>query len=167
MTLNKTYIVITAAFFAIFLSGCGAVKQAAGPSDALKTYIDAYDRKDVATMKQAYSKATAKMYEDTAQKRKISVDEIINEQLKITSDEALTSKVKIVGEKIDGDTAIVEVENEGREENEKIPMVKEDGIWKLALDKYIEDVQKKMLEDMRKNVPNSNSSAPKSETNKQ
>jgi hypothetical protein len=153
----KNYIVITTALVAIFILGCStAVKQAAGPSDTLKTYIDAYDRKDIATMKQTYSKGTIKMYEDVAQKQQTSVDEIIKQQIEVASTNGgLTSKVQTVGEKIEGDTAIVEVKSEGTEENEKIPLVKEDGVWKLALDKYIADIQKRMLEDMNKPNPKS------------
>lgn len=152
----KNYIVITTALVAIFIIGCGAAKQTTGPSDTLKKYIDAYDRKDIAAMKETYSKGTIKMYEDVAQKQKTSVDEIIKEQIEVASTNGgLTSKVQTVGEKIEGDTAVVEVKSEGTQENEKIPLVKEDGMWKLALDKYIADIQKRMLEDMNKPNPKS------------
>ena len=149
----KTYIVITTALLAIFLTGCGGgetVKPpAASPSETFKQYVSAYDRKDVAALKQTFSKGTIKMYENVAQRQRISPDEALESQFDAPLLGDLKSQVEIVSEKIDGDTAIVEIKSKGKE-NEKIPLVREDGMWKLALDKYAETVIKKMNEDMNR-----------------
>jgi hypothetical protein len=66
-------------------------------------------------------------------------------------------------EKIEGDTATVEIKNETTGEFDmKIPLVREDGMWKLARDKYVEEVLKKANEAREKiisemaNTANSN-----------
>ncbi|MBA4185152.1 MAG: hypothetical protein H0X49_14270, partial [Acidobacteria bacterium] len=69
-------------------------------------------------------------------------------------------------------TATVEVKDNSTGNLEKIPFVKEDGVWKVALDKFMEDLMNKMREEM--SMPVSNNSKPddnkqtgnKSETNK-
>jgi hypothetical protein len=167
MKFYKTYALFLCA---LFFAGCaGAGRQSATPSEAFQKYIDAYDRKDIATMKQTYSKDTTKMYEDIAQKRQIPVDDVIKGQFEAGLSGEAASKVKVVGEKIEGDAATVEVKSEGVAETEKIPLVKENGEWKLALDKYMEVIQKKMIEDMKRPLSSPANSTPndssKSNTN--
>ena len=54
-------------------------------------------------------------------------------------------------EKIEGETATVEVQNMmDKEEYEKIPFVKEGGAWKVALDIYMDDLERRIAEDMKK-----------------
>ncbi len=55
-------------------------------------------------------------------------------------------KPDIRNEKISGDTATVEVKNQVLGNYEEMPFVKEDGIWKVALDKFMEDMMKKINE---------------------
>ena len=72
---------------------------------------------------------------------------------------------------IEGETATVEVKNNVSGEFQKIPFVKEDGVWKVALDKFLDDVMKKMKEEMNKmpanlSLPeNVNQVKPETETN--
>lgn len=52
-------------------------------------------------------------------------------------------------EKIEGDKATVEVQNMlDKREYEKIPFVKENGEWKVALDVYMEDLKRRITEEM-------------------
>jgi len=171
----KIYQTIIIALVALFFIGCGGAAnapQTASPTDVLKIYIDASDRKDFAAIKQTFSKGTIKMYEDAAQKRQISVDEIIKEEFELASSAELKSKLELGKETIEGDTATIEVKDNSTGNLERIPFVKEDGVWKVALDKFMEDLMNKMREEM--SMPVSNNSKPddnkqtgnKSETNK-
>jgi len=173
----KIYQTILIALVALWFTGCGDAANspqtaAATPTDVLKTYIEASDRRDLAAVKQTFSKGTMKMYEDTAQKRQVSVDEVIKEQFALDSSDELKSKLQIGKETIAGDTATVEVKDNTTGNLESVPFVKEDGVWKVALDKFMEDLMNKMREQM--SMPASNVSEPggnkqtgnKSETNK-
>ncbi len=156
----KIYQTIIIALVALLFIGCSAATepQIASPIDVLKTYIDASDRKDLAAVKQTFSKGTMKMYEDAAQKRQISVDEVIKDQFELASSAELKSKLESGKETIEGDTATVEVKDNSTGNLERIPFVKEDGVWKVALDKFMEDLINKMREEM--NMPASNLSTP-------
>lgn len=171
----KIYQIMIIALAALWFAGCGGATnapQTASPTDVLKTYVEASDRKDLAAVKQTFSKGTMKMYEDAAQKRKISVDEVIKDQFELASSAELKSKIQSGKETIEGDTATVEAKDNNTGETEKIPFVKEDGVWKIAFDKFMEDLMNKMREEMK--IPASNLSKPdgdkppgsKSETNK-
>lgn len=166
----KIYQTIIIALVALWFIGCGAANapQTASPTDVLKTYIEASDRKDLAAVKQTFSKGTMKMYEDAAQKRQISIDEVIKDQFELASSAELKSKLELGKETIESDTAMVEVKDNTTGNLERIPFVKEDGVWKVALDKFMEDLMNKMREEM--NMPASNLTKPdgsnKSEVNK-
>ena len=45
-------------------------------------------------------------------------------------------------EKIDGETATLEVKNEKTDKWDTLPFVKENSEWKIALDKFVEDMMK-------------------------
>ncbi|MBA3694864.1 MAG: nuclear transport factor 2 family protein [Acidobacteria bacterium] len=167
----KIYQTIIIALVALWFIGCGGAAnapQTVSPTDVLKTYIEASDRKDLAAVKQTFSKGTMKMYEDAAQKRQISIDEVIKDQFELASSAELKSKLELGKETIEGDTAMVEVKDNTTGNLERIPFVKEDGVWKVALDKFMEDLMNKMREEM--NMPASNLTKPdgsnKSEVNK-
>ena len=147
----KNYIVITTVLLAIFLFACSETpqQQQTTPSATMKKYIDAFDRRDLAAAKQTFSKGTMNMYQDLAQKRGKTAHEIIKAQFDTPLFGELRSQVETVNEKIEGDTAVVEIKSRGKE-NEKIPLVREDGEWKLAFNQYMQTVIKKMTEDMNK-----------------
>jgi len=167
----KIYQTIIIALVALWFIGCGGAAnapQTVSPTDVLKTYIEASDRKDLAAVKQTFSKGTMKMYEDAAQKRQISIDEVIKDQFELASSAELKSKLELGKETIEGDTAMVEVKDNTTGNLERIPFVKEDGVWKVALDKFMEDLMNKVREEM--SMPASNLTKPdgsnKSEVNK-
>jgi len=157
----KIYQTIIIALAALLFVGCGTATNAprpASPTDVLKNYVEASDRKDLAAVKQTFSRGTMKMYEDAAQKRKISVDEVIKDQFELPSSADLKSKIQPGAETIEGDTATVEAQDTKTGKFDKIMFVKEEGVWKIAFDKYMEDIRNKMREEMK--IPASNLSKP-------
>ena len=93
------------------------------------------------------------MYEDAAQKREISVDEVIKDQFELATSAELKSKIQPGKETIEGDTAMVEAKDNQSGETEKIPFVKEDGDWKIAFDKFMQNLMNKMRDEMKTPVP--------------
>jgi len=152
----KTYIVITTALLAIFISGCGAAVQTARtPSDTLRALNEASKKKDADGIKKLLSKGTLELLEKNASTQKTTSADLLTRE----NGAPFRELPEIRGEKIEGETAVVEVKSDMRSENDKIPLVKEDGEWKVALDKYAEEARKRFTEEMNKS-PNPESNNP-------
>jgi hypothetical protein len=88
--------------------------------------------KDMAAAKRYLSVGTMEMMEEGAKKMGKSVDEAMK-------DSPATTMPEFSNEKINGDTATVDLKSEGM--TLTMPLVKEGGEWKLAMDKMIKDMQ--------------------------
>lgn len=117
---------------------------AGSPSEVYKAQNEAHKRKDAATMKSNLSRASLELIEKDARAREITLDEWLT--MEEEGGEEITS-IQTRNEKIDGDTATVEINVDGGEEWDVMPFVKEDGRWKIAMDKYVADLQKKLEEN--------------------
>jgi hypothetical protein len=86
----------------------------------------------------------------------------LDESLKKDDGRGLKEMPETRNEKIEGDTATLEVKNAATNDWDKTPFVKEDGKWKLALDKLIDDLEQKRKDELgisdSKPKPMSNSS---------
>lgn len=117
------------------------------PTEAFQTYIKATVNKDIEGLKRSLSKSSLAFIEKAAKEQGKTVDEILtggavqNESKKIP---------EVRNEKITGDTATVEYKDETMPEYMEMPLVKEDGTWKIALDKFMEEVMKKLSEELEK-----------------
>lgn len=110
---------------------------ARSPIETMKALHEAAKKKDPAEIKSYLSEGTLKLLEDSAQKQKQTVDELLKEDKAAPFHEL----PKILGEKIEGQTAIVEVEDSGSKEIAQIPFVIENGEWKVAIDKYLKNLE--------------------------
>ena len=115
------------------------------PTDTLKAYIDAASKKDVAGMKSHLSQGTLKLMEDGAKLANRILDDMLKEESGQMPPEAVN--IKYSNEKIDGDNATVEMTSQSQ--TAIMPLVKENGEWKLALDKFIQDMKTKMTADSK------------------
>ena len=158
----KNYKILTAALFcALFFIGCNAninngvtdnsavEKNAAStrtPTETLKALNEASKKKDPAEIKKLLSKGTLVLLDNAAKSANTSSDELLKKE-----DGAPFQELpEIRGEKIEGDTATVTVKNDVTSEDENIPLVREDGEWKVALDKYLDDLKQRFTEEMNK-----------------
>ena len=131
---------------AIFLfAACGEPEKTPTPLDALKAYNQAIKEKDAAKIKNSLSKASLKMAQDEAGAQNISVDEIVGRE---TLYSPIQTTVKIRNQKIAGETATIEVEN-SYGTWDVVPFVKEDGRWKIAKERYADELMKQSQEDNR------------------
>jgi hypothetical protein len=105
------------------------------PTGAFEAYYEAIKAKDVSAVKKLFSKSMVTMMEDQAKRSNKSVDDVMAEGLKQASAEVPETLPESRNEKIDGDTATLEVRDEKKDKWETIHFVKEDGEWKLSLDK--------------------------------
>lgn len=117
---------------------------AGSPAEVYKAQNEAHKRKDAATMKSNLSRASLELIEKDARAREITLDDWLT--MEEEGGEEIAS-IQTRNEKIDGDTATVEINADGGEEWDVMPFVKEDGRWKIAMDKYVADIQKKLEEN--------------------
>ncbi len=121
------------------LAGC---KSNASPTASFKTYFEAQKKKDIAGMKQQLSKTSLAMMEASAKEQGVTLDKMIEGQLENPA--AKTDKMpEIRNEKINGNEATLELHNDEAQRWDTMYFVKEDGAWKIALDRTIEELLRK------------------------
>jgi len=123
--------------------GLMACKFGSSPTATFKTFYEAQKKKDVAGMKKALSKASLTMLETGAKQQNKTVDQAISEGLESPGGKS-DKMPETRNEKIDGDNATLELQDEDTKKWETMYFVKEDGEWKIALDKTIEEMLKKL-----------------------
>jgi flagellar hook-associated protein FlgK len=112
---------------------------ASDPTAALRGYYQAAIDKDVVAAKRYLSSGTIAVLEEGARKMNKTLDEALKEGATQTP---ITAMPEFENEKISGDTATVDVKTQGIKVT--MPLVKENGEWKLAMDKFIEDMKNAM-----------------------
>ena len=128
-------------FAAILLSLAGC-KSAGSPTATFKTFFDAQKRRDIQGMKQMLSKTSVLMLEASAKEQGKTLDKMMEEQLDKPASK--TDKMpETRNERINGDQATLELHNEEVQRWDTMYFVKEDGAWKIALDRTIEEILKK------------------------
>jgi len=125
------------------------------PMETMKALNEAARSKDTATLKNLVSRGTLTMMEENAKSQNTTVDELLAKGSAAPFEELPVMR----NEKIAGDTATVEVKDKSSEKWTTLPFVKEDGGWKVALDKFVEEMKKKMTEEMKTPAGNSNKTA--------
>jgi hypothetical protein len=152
----KIYQTIIIVLCALFVFGCSQVRQpqTKSPTDVMKTLNEASKAKDVAAIKNSVSRGTLNLIEESAKTQNTTVDELLKKE----NGAPFKDLPEMRNEKIEGDTATIELKNTTSDGWETVPFVKEDGIWKLALDKYLDDFKKKATENMKMPPPDENNS---------
>ncbi|MDT4956108.1 MAG: hypothetical protein QOJ02_4246 [Acidobacteriota bacterium] len=106
------------------------------PMETLRAYYKAATDKDAQGMKRYLSKGTIELMEKGAKMMGKSLDVALEE----SSQYAPPTPTPIFdNEKIDGETATVDITSEGQKMT--MPFVKEGGQWKIAMDKFITNLK--------------------------
>ncbi|HUF03428.1 MAG TPA: hypothetical protein VMM38_04560 [Aridibacter sp.] len=101
----------------------------ASPTEAIKTITEGVKAKDGDMIRSALSKASLKRFDAMSEKENKSFYEVF-----VAEDFEEMSKLPAMrNEKIDGDKATLELQNDKTGEWDPLPFVKEDGSWKLAI----------------------------------
>ncbi len=101
------------------------------PSATMNIFFEALKKKDNETIKKCLSKTSLERLEEAATQGDTTIDQIISDGEDMSKKKTPT----IRNEKIDGDTATLEVEDEEQKKWDTVPFIKEDGKWKIAFDK--------------------------------
>lgn len=121
------------------------------PTAAVKAFVEGIKAEDEEAIKNTLSEKSIKMLDLMRSVTGKSFYEVMTAE---DDDDELKELPEMRNEKIDGDTATLEVKGKNDKEWEELPFVKEDGNWKIAfLDKeYDKDYDKmsKQAEEMKK-----------------
>ena len=98
------------------------------PTEAVRGYYEAGMRKDVAGVKRLLSRQSLQLLEEIAERQGKTLDQLFTEAAAM---DARKSPPEFSNERIDGDTAFVDIKTQG-EPLRTMPLVKEEGEWKLA-----------------------------------
>ena len=118
---------------ALMAAACGGSGGAGGatPTATVKAYAEAVKKKDIQGVKSTMSKGSLEMMGEFAKMGNKSLDE----ELKAMK---TTESLELRNEVITGETATIEVKDE-KGSWQKLPLVKENGQWKIAFDKALAD----------------------------
>ena len=124
----------------ITLIACTSDKQPASPVETFQTYVKAFKKKDLTTMKLLLSNDTIKMHEQQAKAEGVTLDDVIRRD-SLLGEGQMT--VEYRNERIDGDRATIEYKDAGAWET--MPFVREEGDWKIdkktLADQMLRDVE--------------------------
>ena len=120
---------------AIALVNAAACNRGAGssPTATFRAFYEASKNKDIAAVRQTFSKATLEIFEKQAKASNKTVDEMFKSGMdnKPTPDKMPETR----NEKINGNEATLEIHDESGGRWDTLTFVKEEGQWKIALDK--------------------------------
>lgn len=133
------------ACLSIALAGTTACNRAAGPSPTatMKAFFEMTRKKDVEGFKKTLSKGTLDMMDEAARAHEKTLDDVLKSGMDDPETARSSATPEMRNEKINGETATLEVQNDKNKEWETMPFVRENGEWKIALDKAIHDAEGK------------------------
>ncbi|MDQ3132163.1 MAG: hypothetical protein M3Q99_15560 [Acidobacteriota bacterium] len=142
----KRYKIIILILSATIFTACQAAQKTMSPTETMKALNEASKTKDIETTKKLVSKGTLALLEKSAKEQNTTIDELLKKDEGAPFQELPETR----NEKITGDTATIEVKDTATNGWEILPFVKEDGIWKIALDKFMDGIMKRANEEMNK-----------------
>ena len=128
-------------FIALSLTfGCSLDKKPATPVETFQTYVKAFKKKDLTTMKLLLSSDTIKMHEQEAKAEGVALDDIVKRDTLL--DEGQMT-VEYRNEKIEGNKATLEYKDSNSWQ--MLQFVREQGEWKIDkkgfADQLIRDIE--------------------------
>jgi hypothetical protein len=116
------------------------------PTVAIKALAEAAQKKDAAAIKGLFNKKSLAMVTNQAKESGTSLDEaLLNQQIVSLAKDATEGR----NQKIDGDNATVEIRTAKSNRWQKIYFAKEDGHWKIAMDKFMEEIMRQVEESVK------------------
>src|SRR5215208_6678392 len=110
------------------LAACStAPRKTLTPLETLKEYGDAFQKKDITTMKLLLSQESLKMHEQEAKAQNTTVDEIVKRET-LFSENQKTAEFR--NQKIEDDKAAIEMKDASGIWN-TVQFIREEGVWKI------------------------------------
>jgi uncharacterized membrane protein len=127
------------------VAGATACHRGAGssPTATMKAFFEATRKRDAEGFKKTLSKGSLDTIEVYAKAQNKTLDELLKSGIKTLDASQSSATPSMRNEKIDGETATLEVQDGENGEWRNIPFVRENGEWKIAFDKALRDAQDK------------------------
>jgi len=142
MNLRRLGNICSALVVVLAVTACSLLSGST-PTATFKKFFEASKKKDVPGIRQTLSKGSLEMFDKFAKEQNKTMDEMLKD---VDKDNKAEKIPETRNEKIDGDTATLEIKNEKTGKWDTLPFVKEEKEWKIAFDKFIEN----MLKDLQK-----------------
>ncbi len=133
---------LTLALSIFYLTACSNQGTASTPTATMNAQVASMQKNDLPAMRSNLSQGTLQMIEKAAQAQKVSTDEVLGSMSRQANSANKEGSIETRNEQINGDAATLEIKNPVTGGWDKIPFVKEEGRWKIALDKFMEDILK-------------------------
>ena len=127
----------------LFLAVVACNLASSSPTATFKAFFEAQKKKDVEATKKTLSKPSLAMLEKAAKAKNKELDEFMRDGLS-TPGSKFEKIPEMRNEKTDGDNGTLEIKDEAMKNWETMYFVKEEREWKIALDKTIEEMLKKL-----------------------
>jgi hypothetical protein len=136
---------LIALVFSVAITGmaCGRDSRPETPVEVFKAYINAVKQKNTTKMKLLLSSESIKMHEQEAKAQSISLDDVVKRETLFNEGQKV---IEFRNEKIDGDTATLEVKN-AFGTWETVPFIREDNDWKIDKKGYVD----RLMQDVQQN----------------
>ena len=119
------------------LISCAGEDRPQTPIESFKAYINAVKRKDTTKMKLLLSAESIKMHEQEAKAQNVTLDDVVKRETLFAEGQKV---VEFRNEKIEGETATLEVKNSFGSW-ETVPFVREEDEWKIDKKGYVDRLQ--------------------------
>ena len=126
------------ALIALVAAATPACKKTSTPTETFRAFYEASKKRDADGIKKTLSKSSLKLMEGEAKAQNKNINDLL-----VTNDPAPANMPETRNEKIAGDTATLEVKNDRAGRWVTTEFVKEEGEWKIAVDKMLVPPQPK------------------------
>lgn len=140
---NISTLILALSLLTVSVLACKSLGLGSSPTATFKAFFEAQKKKDVAAIKKTLSKASLDMMEKAAKEQNKTVDEALKEGLDSPASKSQNLPPSR-NEKINGNNATLEIQDEDSKKWETMYFVKENGDWKIAPDKTIEEMFKNL-----------------------
>lgn len=142
----RFYLLIFVVAISIFCLTTCDNQSGSTPTATMKSQVAAMKKNDLPAIRSNLSRGTLKMFEQAAQFQNITLDEELSNRSRQANNVSQETTIEMRNEQITGDAATLEIKNPITGTWDKIPFVRDDGRWKIALDKFMEDFSKETQE---------------------
>jgi hypothetical protein len=145
----RFYSIILAMILCFAGAACSTAEkrpQPETPLDALKTYGNAFKKKDLTTVKLLLSQETIRMHEQEAKAQNVTVDDIVRRDT-LFSETQTTAEFR--NQKIEDGTATIEMKDSTGLWN-TVQFIREDGAWKIDRRGFANKIEQEVRQDEQK-----------------
>ena len=129
---RKIVAIMLALLCAFVAATATACKKSSTPTETFRAFYEASKKRDAEGIKKTLSKSSLKLMEDEAKAQNKNINDLL-----VSSENAPEQMPETRNEKIEGFNATLEVKNDKAGRWVTTQFVKEDGEWKIAVDKML------------------------------